>query len=77
MISQLPKIEAQIREMVSEYEAKTGKTFTVDGKPLLRFMEDEWEIRKAVSLTWILFSGPVDIPSDIFEPVKYLLKIFW
>lgn len=60
---QLPKIEAQIREMVTEYEAKTGNTFTVDGKPLLRLMEDEWEIRKAVSLTWhlqrpITYIGP-------------------
>uniref|UniRef100_A0A2A4J6I4 Uncharacterized protein n=1 Tax=Heliothis virescens TaxID=7102 RepID=A0A2A4J6I4_HELVI len=45
--SNLPKIEAQIRELVSEYEAKTGNTFTVDEKPLLQLMEDEWETRKA------------------------------
>ncbi|KAJ8720151.1 hypothetical protein PYW07_012194 [Mythimna separata] len=45
--SNLPKIEAQIRELVSEYEARTGNTFTVDGKPLLQLMEDEWETRKA------------------------------
>ncbi|XP_004928222.1 protein regulator of cytokinesis 1 [Bombyx mori] len=45
--SNLPKIEAQLRELVSEYEAKTGSTFTVDGKPLLQLMEDEWEARKA------------------------------
>ncbi|CAH1636958.1 unnamed protein product [Spodoptera littoralis] len=45
--SNLPKIEAQIRELVSEYEAKTGNIFTVDGKPLLQLMEDEWETRKA------------------------------
>lgn len=49
LLLQLPKIEAQIRELVSEYEAKTGNTFTVDGKPLLQLMEDEWETRKAVS----------------------------
>ncbi|XP_026730469.1 protein regulator of cytokinesis 1-like isoform X1 [Trichoplusia ni] len=45
--SNLPKIEAQIRELVTEYETKTGNTFTVDGKPLLQLMEDEWETRKA------------------------------
>lgn len=45
--SNLPKIEAQIRELVSDYEAKTGNIFTVDGKPLLQLMEDEWETRKA------------------------------
>ncbi|KAH9644459.1 hypothetical protein HF086_009843 [Spodoptera exigua] len=45
--SNLPKIEAQIRDLVSEYEAKTGNVFTVDGKPLLQLMEDEWETRKA------------------------------
>lgn len=45
--SNLPKIESQIRELVIEYEAKTNKTFTVDGKPLLQLMEDEWETRKA------------------------------
>ncbi|CAB3255572.1 unnamed protein product [Arctia plantaginis] len=44
--SNLPKIEAQIRELVTEYETKTGNTFTVDGKPLLQLMEDEWENRK-------------------------------
>ncbi|CAH0726950.1 unnamed protein product, partial [Brenthis ino] len=44
--SNLPKIEAQIRDLVNEYEAKTGSTFTVDGKPLLQLMQDEWETRK-------------------------------
>lgn len=43
----LPKIEAQIRSLVTEYEAKTGNTFTVDGKPLLQLIQDEWETRKA------------------------------
>lgn len=46
---QLPKIEEQLRELVMKYEANNGKTFTVDGKPLLQLMEDEWEVRKAVS----------------------------
>ncbi|XP_045452019.1 protein regulator of cytokinesis 1-like [Melitaea cinxia] len=45
--SNLPKIEAQIRDLVTEYEAKTGNTFTVDGKPLLQLIQDEWETRKA------------------------------
>ncbi|XP_061718319.1 protein regulator of cytokinesis 1-like isoform X2 [Cydia pomonella] len=43
----LPKIEAQIREVVTEYEAKSGNTFTVDGVPLLQLIEDEKESRKA------------------------------
>ncbi|XP_063828858.1 protein regulator of cytokinesis 1-like [Ostrinia nubilalis] len=45
--SNLPKIEAQLRELVTEYEAKNGTTFTVDGKPLIQLIEDEWENRKA------------------------------
>ncbi|KAL0828899.1 hypothetical protein ABMA28_003802 [Loxostege sticticalis] len=45
--SNLPKIEAQLRELVTEYEAKNGTTFTVDGKPLIQLIEDEWETRKA------------------------------
>ncbi|XP_053608737.1 protein regulator of cytokinesis 1-like [Plodia interpunctella] len=45
--SNLPKIEAQLEELVREYEAKTGSTFTVEGKPLLQLMEEEWETRKA------------------------------
>ncbi|XP_030023185.1 protein regulator of cytokinesis 1 [Manduca sexta] len=45
--SNLPKIEAQIRDLVTDYETRTGNTFTVDGKPLLQLMEEEWEIRKA------------------------------
>ncbi|XP_026330687.1 protein regulator of cytokinesis 1-like [Hyposmocoma kahamanoa] len=45
--NKLPKIEEQLRELVTEYEAKTGNTFTVDGKPLLQLMTDEWETRKA------------------------------
>ncbi|XP_050344402.1 protein regulator of cytokinesis 1-like [Nymphalis io] len=45
--SNLPKIEAQIRDLVTEYESKTGNTFTVDGKPLLQLIQDEWEVRKA------------------------------
>lgn len=45
--SNLPKIEAQLRDMVIEYEAKNNRVFTVDGKPLLQLMEDEWEVRKA------------------------------
>ncbi|CAH2041512.1 unnamed protein product, partial [Iphiclides podalirius] len=44
--SNLPKIEAQIRDLVTEYEARTGNTFTVDGKPLLELMQEDWEIRK-------------------------------
>ncbi|XP_026494639.2 protein regulator of cytokinesis 1-like [Vanessa tameamea] len=47
IVSNLPKIEAQIRDLVTEYESKTGTTFTVDGKPLLQLIQDEWEIRKA------------------------------
>ncbi|XP_046968123.1 protein regulator of cytokinesis 1-like [Vanessa cardui] len=47
IVSNLPKIEAQIRDLVTEYESKTGNTFTVDGKPLLQLIQDEWEIRKA------------------------------
>ncbi|XP_048006408.1 protein regulator of cytokinesis 1-like [Leguminivora glycinivorella] len=43
----LPKIEAQIRETVTEYEARTGSIFTVDGVPLLQLIEDEKESRKA------------------------------
>ncbi|XP_063538851.1 protein regulator of cytokinesis 1-like isoform X2 [Cydia strobilella] len=43
----LPKIEAQLREVVTEYEAKTGSPFTVDGLPLLQLIEDEKESRKA------------------------------
>ncbi|XP_068628055.1 protein regulator of cytokinesis 1-like [Battus philenor] len=45
--SNLPKIEAKIRELVLEYEARTGKIFTVDGKPLLQLMQEDWETRKA------------------------------
>ncbi|XP_049874846.1 protein regulator of cytokinesis 1-like [Pectinophora gossypiella] len=45
--NKLPKIEEQLRELVTEYEAKTGNTFTVEGKPLLQLMTDEWETRKA------------------------------
>ncbi|XP_039756961.1 protein regulator of cytokinesis 1-like [Pararge aegeria] len=45
--NKLPKIEAQIRDMVLEYEAKTDSVFTVDGKPLLQLIQDEWEVRKA------------------------------
>ncbi|XP_013196706.1 protein regulator of cytokinesis 1 [Amyelois transitella] len=44
--SNLPKIEAQLEELVNEYEAKTGNTFTVEGKPLLQLIEEEWETRK-------------------------------
>ncbi|CAH0755115.1 unnamed protein product [Diatraea saccharalis] len=44
--SNLPKIEAQLRELVTEYEAKTGSTFTVDGKSLLQVIEEDWENRK-------------------------------
>ncbi|XP_061729051.1 protein regulator of cytokinesis 1-like, partial [Cydia pomonella] len=43
----LPKIETQIREIVTEYEAKSGKTFIVDGVPLLQLIEDEKESRIA------------------------------
>ncbi|KPI92615.1 PREDICTED: protein regulator of cytokinesis 1-like [Papilio xuthus] len=45
--SNLPKIEAQIRELVTAYQERTGNTFTVDGKPLLQLMLDDWEDRKA------------------------------
>ncbi|XP_052742117.1 protein regulator of cytokinesis 1 [Bicyclus anynana] len=45
--NKLPKIEEQIRGLVVEYEAKSGSVFTVDGKPLLQLIEDEWEIRRA------------------------------
>ncbi|CAG9583143.1 unnamed protein product [Danaus chrysippus] len=45
--SNLPKIEATIRDLVTEYEQKTGNVFTVDGKPLLQLIQDEWETRKA------------------------------
>ncbi|KAJ2951783.1 hypothetical protein O0L34_g13948 [Tuta absoluta] len=45
--NKLPKIEEEIRELVTEYESKTGNTFTVDGKPLLQLMQDDWEARKA------------------------------
>ncbi|CAH0400026.1 unnamed protein product [Chilo suppressalis] len=44
--SNLPKIEAQLKELVVEYEAKTGGTFTVDGKPVLQVIEEDWENRK-------------------------------
>lgn len=50
-VLQLPKIEAQILELVTKYEAETGNTFTVDGKPLLRLIEEEWATRKTVSIT--------------------------
>ncbi|XP_052750360.1 protein regulator of cytokinesis 1-like [Galleria mellonella] len=43
----LPKIEAQLRELVAEYETKTGNVFTVEGKPLIQLIEEEWEARKA------------------------------
>ncbi|KAM3962039.1 protein regulator of cytokinesis 1 [Aphomia sociella] len=45
--SNLPKIEAQLRELVTDYEAKTGNVFTVEGRPLLQLIEEEWETRKA------------------------------
>ncbi|CAG4961871.1 unnamed protein product [Colias eurytheme] len=45
--SNLPKIEAQIRDLVMEYEAVSGREFTVDGKPILQLMQDDWETRKA------------------------------
>ncbi|KAI5646329.1 microtubule associated protein (MAP65/ASE1 family) domain-containing protein [Phthorimaea operculella] len=45
--NKLPKIEEEIRALVTEYENKTASTFTVDGKPLLQLMEDDWETRKA------------------------------
>ncbi|XP_063546919.1 protein regulator of cytokinesis 1-like [Cydia strobilella] len=43
----LPKIEAQLREAVTEFEAKTGEVFYVNGLPLLQLTEDEKESRKA------------------------------
>ncbi|KAJ0176179.1 hypothetical protein K1T71_008353 [Dendrolimus kikuchii] len=45
--SNLPKIEDQLRDLVGEYEDRTGNIFTVEGKPLLQLMRDEWETRKA------------------------------
>ncbi|CAK1543043.1 unnamed protein product [Leptosia nina] len=45
--SKLPQVESQIREKVLEYEAQSGKDFTVDGKPILQVMKDDWEMRKA------------------------------
>lgn len=62
VLCQLPKIEAQLRELVNEYEAKTGKTFTIDGKPLLQYIQDEWESRKTVSdaLTFVNTSARPD-----------------
>ncbi|XP_047508483.1 protein regulator of cytokinesis 1-like isoform X1 [Pieris napi] len=45
--SSLPNVEAQIREKVLKYEEETGVTFTIDGKPLLVLMKDDWENRKA------------------------------
>ncbi|CAG9135866.1 unnamed protein product [Plutella xylostella] len=44
--SNLPKIEAQLRELVSQFEARTGHTFTVDGRPLLQLIQEEWDTRK-------------------------------
>lgn len=52
---QLPKIEGQLRELVGACEANTGNTFTVDGKPLLQLMTDEWETRKAVRIHFRIF----------------------
>ncbi|XP_059061981.1 protein regulator of cytokinesis 1-like [Achroia grisella] len=43
----LPKIEAQLRELVAQYEADTGNVFTIEGKPLLQLIEEEWKTRKA------------------------------
>ncbi|XP_034832792.1 protein regulator of cytokinesis 1-like [Maniola hyperantus] len=45
--NKLPKIEQQIRDLVLKYEDKTETVFTVDGKPLLQLIQDEWETRKA------------------------------
>ncbi|KAL4711111.1 hypothetical protein ACJJTC_009482 [Scirpophaga incertulas] len=47
LCSNLPKIEAQIRDLVKEYEGKTGQVFTVEGKPLVQLIEEDWENRKA------------------------------
>lgn len=43
-------MEAQIREKVLKYQEETGDTFTIEGKPLLQLMKDDWENRKAVSV---------------------------
>ncbi|KAG7302185.1 hypothetical protein JYU34_013657 [Plutella xylostella] len=44
--SNLPKIEAQLRELVNQFEARTGHTFTVEGRPLLQLIQEEWDTRK-------------------------------
>ncbi|XP_050668586.1 protein regulator of cytokinesis 1-like [Leptidea sinapis] len=45
--NKLPKIEAEIRDLVMHYEQTSENVFTVDGKPLLQMMQDDWESRKA------------------------------
>ncbi|VVD05062.1 unnamed protein product [Leptidea sinapis] len=46
-LKMLPKIEAEIRDLVMHYEQTSENVFTVDGKPLLQMMQDDWESRKA------------------------------
>ena len=53
---------------MGEYEDKTGATFTVDGRPLLQLMQDDWEIRKAVSYQHIVLKN---IIQNIFTSFKH------
>ncbi|KAL4704117.1 hypothetical protein ACJJTC_001044 [Scirpophaga incertulas] len=47
LCSNLPKIEAQIRDLVKVYEKQTGQVFTVEGKPLAQLIKEDWQNRKA------------------------------
>ncbi|ALC48525.1 feo [Drosophila busckii] len=48
IMSKLPKIEQQIKELVLTYEKRTKCPFLVHGESILQYMENEWEsLRKA------------------------------
>lgn len=42
----LPKVEAQIFELCNAYESTHGKAFTINGKTVKAFLEDEYEKRE-------------------------------
>ncbi|KOB75273.1 Protein regulator of cytokinesis 1 [Operophtera brumata] len=49
--SKLPKIEAQIRELVTKYEAETGRTFTVKSEHAKRKLNYEGDQKRTPKVT--------------------------
>lgn len=43
----LPKIEQELRELVNEFQAATGRNFTVYGRDVLEMIGEEWEQKRA------------------------------